>query len=75
VSGKKLEYVIAGYLRQVWDKNDRLYEGQHGFRQGNLSEIQVITVCQGTADFMDVGFGIGAIITVFSEAFDLVPRD
>ena len=28
------EHVIAGYLRQVWDKDDWLYEGQHGFREG-----------------------------------------
>ena len=24
---KQLEHVIAGYLRQVWDRNDWLYEG------------------------------------------------
>jgi hypothetical protein len=29
---KQMEHVIASYLRQVWDKNDWLYEGQHGFR-------------------------------------------
>jgi len=31
---KQLEHIIAGYLRQVWDKNDCLYEGQHGFIPG-----------------------------------------
>jgi hypothetical protein len=31
---KQLEHVIAEYLRQVWVKNDWLYEGQHGFRMG-----------------------------------------
>ena len=31
---KQLEHVIAGYLRQVWDKNDYVYEGEHGFRPG-----------------------------------------
>jgi hypothetical protein len=31
---KQLEHVIAGYLIHVWDKNDWLYEGQHGFRPG-----------------------------------------
>ena len=29
-----MEHVIAGYMRQVWDKNDWLYEGQHEFRLG-----------------------------------------
>ena len=27
VACKQLEHVIAGYLRQVWDKNDWFYEG------------------------------------------------
>ena len=31
---KQVEHVIAGYLRQVWDTNKWLYEGQHGFRPG-----------------------------------------
>jgi len=51
---KQLEHV-AGYLRQVWDKNDWLYEGQHGFRPGYSREIQVITVCQDIADSLDEG--------------------
>ena len=31
---KQMERVIASYLRRVWDMNDWLYEGQHGFRPG-----------------------------------------
>jgi len=62
-------------LRQVWDKNDWLYEGQHGFRPGYSCESQVITLCQGIADSLDEGVGIDAIIIDFSKAFDLVLRD
>jgi len=69
-----MEYVIASYLRQVWDKNDWLYEGQHGFRTGYSCESQVITVCQDIADSLDNGDKIDAIIVDFSKAFDLVPR-
>ena len=47
---KQMENVIASYLRQVWDKNDWLYEGQHGFRPGYSCERQVIRVCQDIAD-------------------------
>ena len=47
---KKLEHVIGRYLRQVWDKNDWLCEGQHGFRPEYSCESQVTTVCQDTAD-------------------------
>jgi hypothetical protein len=39
---KQMEQVIASYLSQVWDKNDWLYEGQHGFRPGYSCKSQVI---------------------------------
>ena len=50
---KQLEHVIAGYLKQVWDKNDWLYDGQYGFRPGYFCESQVITVCHDIADSLD----------------------
>jgi hypothetical protein len=71
---KQTEHAIASYLRQVWDKNDWLYEGQHGFRPGYSCESQVITVCQDIADSVDNGNRIDAIIVDFSKAFDLVPH-
>jgi hypothetical protein len=58
----------------VWDKNDWLYEGQHGFRPGYPCESQVIAVCQDIADSLDNGDKIDAIIVDFSKAFDLVPH-
>jgi len=66
--------IRASYLRQVWDKNDWLYEGQHGFRPGFSCESQVIAVCQDNADSLDNGDKIDAIIIDFSKAFDLVPH-
>jgi len=69
-----MEHVIASYLRQVWDKNDWLHEGQHGFRPGYSCESQVIAVCQDTADCLDNGDKIDAIIVEFSKAFGLVPH-
>ena len=69
---KQLEHDIVRYLRQVWDKNDWLYEGRHGFRPGYSCEGQVLTVCQDIADSLDEGVGIDAIIIDFSKAFDLV---
>jgi len=70
---KHTEHVIASYLRQVLDKNDWLYDGQHGFRQGYSCESQVIAVCQDIADSLDNGNKIDVIIVDFSKAFDLVP--
>jgi len=47
---KQLENVIAEYLRQVWVKNNWLYEGKHVFRPGYWCECQVITLCQDITD-------------------------
>jgi len=35
---KQMEHVIAGYIRQVREDRDLLYEGQHGFRPGYSCE-------------------------------------
>ena len=69
-----MEHAIVSYPRQVWDKNDWLYESQHGFRPGYSCERQIITVCQDNADSLDNGDRIDAIIVDFSKAFDLVPH-
>jgi len=69
-----MEHVIASYLRQAWDKNDWLYEGQHGFRPGYSCKSQVITVCQDIANSLDNGDKTDAIIVDFSKAYDLVPH-
>ena len=73
IACKQIEQDIATYLRQVWDKNNRLYKGQHVFRPGYSCGRQVITVCQGTADSLNKGHGIDASKVDFSKAFDLVP--
>jgi hypothetical protein len=72
---KRMEHVIAGYIRQVWEDRDSLYEGQHGFRPGYSCETQIITVCQDISDSLDKAARLDAIIIDFSKAFDLVPVD
>ena len=62
---KQMEHIIASFLRQAWDKNDWLYEGQHGFRPGYSCESQVIAVYQDTANSLDIGEKIDAIIVDF----------
>jgi hypothetical protein len=71
---KQMDYVIASYLRQVWEGNEWLYEGQHGFRPGYSCESQVITVYQDIADTLDKGGKMDAIIIDFSKAFELDPQ-
>jgi len=70
-----MEHVIAGYLREVWEMSEWLYEGQHGFRPGYSYESQVVTVCQDIADSLEEGVRTDATIIDFSNAFDLVPHD
>jgi len=62
-----MEHAIASYLRKFWDKNDLLYEGQHGFRPGYSFESQVISVCQDIADSLDNGDKIDVVIDDFQK--------
>jgi len=70
-----MEHIIAGYIRQVWEDRDWLYEGQQGFRPGYSCESQIITVCQDISDSLDEAARLAAIIIDFSKAFDLVRHD
>jgi hypothetical protein len=70
-----MEHVIAGYMRQVCENSDWLYEGQHGFRPGYSYESQIITVCQDISDSLDEATRLDAIIIDFSKALDRVPHD
>ena len=63
---KQMEHVMVLYLREVWDKNDGLYKGEHGSSPEYSCESRVITVCQDNVDSKD---------NDFSKAFDLVPHD
>jgi len=72
---KHMEHVIAGYIRQVGEDRDWLYEGQHGFRPGYSCESQIITVCQDISDSLDEAARLDTIIIDFLKAFDLGPHD
>jgi hypothetical protein len=72
---KQMEHVIAGYIRQVWEDSDWLYEGQHGFRPGYSCDSQIITVCQDIAVSLDEAVRLDTIIIDFSKVFDIVPHD
>jgi hypothetical protein len=63
------------YFRQVWDKSELLYEDQRGFRPRYSCEGRIVTFFQDIADSLDEGARIDAIITDFSNSFDLVPHD
>jgi hypothetical protein len=62
---KQMEYVIAGYLRQVWEISGWLYEGQQGFRPRYSCKSQVVTVCQDIADSLDEGVRTDSIVIDF----------
>ena len=58
--------LIYSKLLAIWDKNDWLYERQHGFSSGYSCESQDITLSKDIADSLDEGIGIDAIIIDFS---------
>ena len=66
----------TSYLKEVWDRNDWLHEGQYGFRPGFSCESQVISVCRDTdiADSLGNGARLDTIITDFSKIFYIVPH-
>jgi hypothetical protein len=68
-----MEHIFAGYLRQVWDRNESLCEDQHGFRLGYSCKSQIVTVCQDFTDSLDEGARIDIKIIDFSRVFSLVP--
>jgi hypothetical protein len=72
---KQMDHVLAGYLREVWEMSGWLYEGQQAFRPGYFCENPVVTVCQEISHSLEEGVTTLAIITHFSKAFDLVPRE
>jgi hypothetical protein len=45
-----MEHVIASYLRKLWDKEDCLFDGQHGFRPEWSCERHGITGVPDIAD-------------------------
>lgn len=49
-------------IRQVWDKNKWLYEGQNGFRKGYMCKSQIVTVCPNTVDSLPERAKIGMIV-------------
>jgi hypothetical protein len=57
-----MEHIIALYLREIWYKVAWIFEGQHRFRPRFSCVSHVIMVCQGTADSLDNGGMIAAII-------------
>ena len=56
VDCKQMERVMVGNLRQVWDTNKSLHEGQHGFRPGSLCESHIVTFCQDIADSLEESY-------------------
>jgi len=59
-----MEHVIAGYIPQVWEDMDWLYEGEHGFRLGYSCDSHIIRVCQDISDKLDEATRLDEIIII-----------
>jgi hypothetical protein len=72
---QQMEHVVAGYLRQVWDRSEWLYKGQHGFRPGCSCKSQTVRDSQDFSDSLGKRARIDVIIIDFSKPFHLVHHD
>jgi hypothetical protein len=68
-------HAISGYMRQVWENSDWLYEGQHGFRPGYSCQSQIITVRQNISDSVEEAARLDVTIIYFSKTFERVPSE
>jgi len=59
----------------MWDKNDWVYEENHGFGMEYSYENQVIIVCHDIAESLDEGIGIVAIVIDVSSGFHFISHD
>ena len=60
---EQMELGLTGYLRQVWDMSEWLYEDQWDFTLGYSWESKIIIVCQDIADSLDERARIDTMIT------------
>jgi hypothetical protein len=70
---EQLEHVVAGYLRQVWDKNDWLYEGQHGFRPEYSCES--LHIVPGHSGLFGQGGRYRSDYNRYFQGFRLIPHN
>jgi hypothetical protein len=60
-------------LRQVWGKNDCIYDGEHWYRPGYSCESHLSV--PGHRGLFGRAVCIEAIVINFSKAFDLIPHE
>ena len=74
ISCKLMEHIITKHIINHLEKNNILYDFQHGFRQSRSCETQLISFIQELAANNNNNTQIYLIIMDFAKAFDKVPH-
>ena len=67
-----MEHIIASNLIRHFNKNNFLYDLQHGFREKRSCEAQLIQLVEGLGRQLTLGNQTGIVLFDFSKAFDKV---
>ena len=74
ISCKLLEHIFSSNIMKHLEKNNILYNLQHGLRQNRSCETQIILLIHELASQHDKNTQIDLLIMDFAKAFDKVPR-
>ena len=74
ISCKIMEHVITKHIINHLEKNNLLYDLQHGFRHSRSCETQLLSFVQELASNYDKNIQTDLIIMDFAKAFDKVPH-
>ena len=74
ISCKLLEHIFSSNIMKHLEKNNILYNLQHGLRQNRSCETQIILLIHELASQHDKNTQIDLLILDFAKAFDKVPR-
>ena len=72
VIGKTMERVVKVALTNYIEKNKRLSDSQHGFRNGRSTQTNLIEYLNITTKWLDEGKNFDILYCDFSKAFDKV---
>ena len=74
IPAKIMEHVIASQIMNFLDKNNILYDLQHGFRKNRSCESQLIMTIEDLASNLNNHLQTDLAILDFAKAFDKVPH-
>ena len=72
---KTMERVVRRKIVEYLEDNNKLNEGQHGFRKGRSCVSQLLQHCDNLLENVKKGHNVDVIYLDFAKAFDTVDHD